>query len=130
MRIDPRLGTFEEVAAQAPQHAGTLSVLRDIAHAGHPDGVETASRRERSVSWGFDGGKATHWYAYAMPHAAHVNLGFFHGTRLPDPEERLEGTGKALRHVKLTNADSARSASVAALLTAARDDRRAALNLN
>lgn len=35
------------------------------------------------------------------PHRGHVNLHFYQGTGLPDPEGLLEGTGKALRHVKI-----------------------------
>jgi hypothetical protein len=31
-----------------------------------------------------------------------VNLGFNYGSELPDPEGLLEGTGKLLRHTKIT----------------------------
>ncbi len=31
----------------------------------------------------------------------HVNLGFFRGVELKDPRKRLEGTGKAMRHIKV-----------------------------
>ena len=129
MRIDPRLGTFDEVAAQAGALAPVLACLRAMAQALHPEGVETASRKERSVSWGFAGGKTRHWYAYAIPHSRHVNLGFFQGARLPDPERRLEGTGKLLRHVKLRSTAEAEAPAVHALMIAARDERRAALEL-
>ncbi|MCC6006727.1 MAG: DUF1801 domain-containing protein, partial [Rhodobacteraceae bacterium] len=103
--------------------------IRHMAHVLHPEGIETASRKERSVSWGYAGGKATHWYAYAMPHRAHVNLGFFHGTALPDPERRLEGQGKRLRHVKLRGPEDIKAPAVRNLFIAARDERRAALGL-
>jgi hypothetical protein len=33
---------------------------------------------------------------------AHVNVGFFEGAELADPAGLLEGTGKFMRHVKLT----------------------------
>lgn len=36
------------------------------------------------------------------PHKAHVNLHFYKGASLPDPGGLLEGSGKALRHVKVT----------------------------
>lgn len=35
------------------------------------------------------------------PHKDHVNLHFYKGTALQDPEGLLEGSGKALRHVKV-----------------------------
>lgn len=36
------------------------------------------------------------------PHSKHVNLHFYQGVRLEDPAGLLQGSGKALRHVKLT----------------------------
>ncbi|MGR3436719.1 MAG: DUF1801 domain-containing protein [Shimia sp.] len=101
MRIDERLGTFEEVAAQAEAHRATLEAVRAFVHDLHPDGIEVASHKEASVWWGVGPGKMRDGYAYVMPHARHVNLGFFQGVHLPDPGGLLEGTGKALRHVKL-----------------------------
>lgn len=129
MTIDDRLGTHEAVAADAPAHAATLAAIRALAHDLHPDGVETASVKERSVSWGFAGGKMACWYAYTMPHRAHVNLGFFHGVDLPDPEGLLAGTGKRLRHVKITEPAQVARPAIRALMLAAQAERRAALNL-
>ena len=40
-------------------------------------------------------------FGYVNVFAAHVNVGFFQGTELPDPRSLLEGTGKFMRHVKL-----------------------------
>jgi hypothetical protein len=40
-------------------------------------------------------------FAYVNAFRAHVNVGFFHGAVLPDPQHLLEGTGKLMRHVKL-----------------------------
>jgi len=31
----------------------------------------------------------------------HVSLGFYKGTKLPDPDGLLEGTGTKLRHIKI-----------------------------
>src|SRR5688572_10923512 len=40
-------------------------------------------------------------FAYVNAFKAHVNVGFFRGAELADPEGLLEGTGKYMRHVKL-----------------------------
>lgn len=40
-------------------------------------------------------------FGYVNIFTAHVNVGFFQGTELPDPHGLLEGTGKFMRHVKL-----------------------------
>jgi len=40
-------------------------------------------------------------FAYVNVFTAHVNIGFFLGAELADPEGLLEGNGKFMRHVKL-----------------------------
>lgn len=40
-------------------------------------------------------------FAYVNAFKAHVNIGFFRGAEIADPEGLLEGTGKFMRHVKL-----------------------------
>jgi hypothetical protein len=41
-------------------------------------------------------------FAYVNVFTAHVNVGFFHGASLRDPGRLLQGSGKRMRHVKLT----------------------------
>lgn len=38
---------------------------------------------------------------YLADHAKHVNLGFYEGAHVADPDGVLEGTGKSLRHAKV-----------------------------
>lgn len=109
MRVQDRLGGFGEVAEP------------------HPDAVETAPRRERSVWWGWGPRKVREGCAHVVPHRGHVNLGSFQGVSLPDPDGLIEGTGLALRHVELRAPDDVAGPAVRALLEAARDERRAAL---
>lgn len=40
-------------------------------------------------------------FCYVDAFTAHVNVGFFHGAELVDPEQLLQGTGRNMRHVKL-----------------------------
>ena len=39
-------------------------------------------------------------FGYVNAFKAHVNVGFFRGAEIADPEGLLEGTGKFMRHVK------------------------------
>jgi len=81
------------------EHAGELGVIaqrwfesmrdcgddvRELLHDGHP----TACVADTA-------------FAYVNAFKAHVNVGFFRGTELADPNGLLEGTGKFMRHVKL-----------------------------
>ena len=58
--------------------------VRELLHDGHP----TACVADAA-------------FAYVNAFTAHVNVGFFRGAELPDPNSLLEGTGKYMRHVKL-----------------------------
>jgi hypothetical protein len=44
-------------------------------------------------------------FAYVNAFRAHVNVGFFRGAEIADPEGLLEGTGRFMRHVKLRPAE-------------------------
>ncbi|ROT98982.1 DUF1801 domain-containing protein [Histidinibacterium lentulum] len=124
--LDTRLGTFEDVAAKVPAHRPLLEAIRALVARHAPGAVESASAREGSVWWGMGGNKMKDGFAWAMPHKAHVNFGFMQGAHLPDPQGRLDGTGKSLRHVKLRTPAEVEDPALAALLDAAVAERRAA----
>ena len=44
-----------------------------------------------------------------IPHKAHVNLQLADGVDLPNPDGRIEGTGKRIRHVKVRSVEDARA---------------------
>ena len=81
------------------QHAGELGAIarqwfeamrncgddvRELIHDGHP----TACVSDAA-------------FGYVNAFKAHVNVGFFRGAEIADPQGLLEGTGKFMRHVKL-----------------------------
>jgi hypothetical protein len=41
-------------------------------------------------------------FGYVNVFTSHVNVGFFHGASLDDPAQILQGTGRFMRHVKVT----------------------------
>lgn len=40
-------------------------------------------------------------FGYVNVYKTHINIGFFMGAFLPDPQQLLEGSGKRMRHVKV-----------------------------
>ena len=58
--------------------------VREVLHDGHP----TACVGDAA-------------FAYVNAFKDHVNVGFFRGAEIADPQRLLEGTGKFMRHVKL-----------------------------
>ncbi len=123
-------GTFAQIVALAPQHEALVLALRALAFALHPDVVEVSRPGDRAVSWGWGPKKMSEAYACALPYRDHVNLAFYRGAELPDPEGLLRGTGKAMRHVPLVGADQLDAPAIRALLVAAREERRLALRLD
>ena len=64
-------------------------------------------------------------FAYVNVFTAHVNVGFFQGSGLPDPARILEGSGKFMRHTKLKPGTPADAAALNALIHAAYADVKA-----
>ena len=58
--------------------------VRELLHDGHP----TACVGEAA-------------FAYVNAFTSHVNVGFFRGAEIADPDGLLEGSGRFMRHVKL-----------------------------
>ena len=87
------------IAVWMHEHAGELGLIaqrwfevmrrcgddvRELLHDGHP----TACIGDAA-------------FCYVNAFRDHVNVGFFRGAEIPDPDGLLEGTGKFMRHVKL-----------------------------
>lgn len=115
---------FRDIVALQPQHAALLEAIRSLVLRLHPDGVEVSRPGDRAVSWGLGPRKMSEAYAYAMPFRAHVNLGFYRGAHLPDPDGLLKGTGKALRHVSLRHAEEVGSPALASLVAEAIEEQK------
>ena len=64
-------------------------------------------------------------FGYVNAFTAHVNVGFFQGSVLPDPGRLLQGTGKFMRHVKLRPGTAADAASLGRLIETAYSDIKA-----
>jgi hypothetical protein len=64
-------------------------------------------------------------FAYVNVFTSHVNVGFFHGAALPDPDHLLQGAGKFMRHVKLRPGTPANAAALRRLVEAAYSDMKA-----
>jgi hypothetical protein len=85
--------------------------VRELLHDGHP----TACVGDAA-------------FGYVNAFKDHVNVGFFRGAEIADPEGLLEGTGKFMRHVKLRPACDVDSAALTKLIDTAYADMRGRLN--
>ncbi len=85
--------------------------VREVLHDGHP----TACVADAA-------------FACVNAFKAHVNVGFFRGAELPDPNGLLEGTGKFMRHVKLRPEGEVDASALVKLVSAAYTDMKGRLN--
>lgn len=60
-------------------------------------------------------------FAYVAVYKAHLNIGFFRGAELADPEGLLEGSGKMMRHVKLRVGNEPKAEALMALIAQSYD---------
>lgn len=103
--------------ATAPAVADIARALRLTVLAAFPDAVETFDQADGLLAIGR--GRSMRDFQFAIiPHKAHVNLQLADGADLPDPDGRIEGTGKRIRHVKVRSEEDARSGWVRAVIHA------------
>jgi hypothetical protein len=86
--------------------------VRELLHDGHP----TACVGDAA-------------FGYVNAFTAHVNVGFFRGAEIADPEGLLEGTGKFMRHVKLGPERDVDETALTKLIETAYTDMQVRLNL-
>lgn len=85
--------------------------VRELLHDGHPTACVA------------DGA-----FGYVNAFKDHVNVGFFRGAEIADPEGLLEGTGKFMRHVKLRPDRDINATALMRLIKSAYADMKSRLN--
>ena len=89
-----------------------------------PDACEVVRLGDRAATYGVGPKKMKEGYVYILPHKSWVNLGFFRGAILDDPDGLLEGTGKSMRHIKIKSLDQANNKSIKTLIKIALIERK------
>src|SRR5207245_3086566 len=120
MRTIDDYGTFEDALARSSAHArGLAHQHRNLVSEVMPNVVEVPWPKLRMASYGVGPKKKSEHFCYISAQKNDVNLGFYYGAELPDPEELLQGTGKLLRHVKIRESKAIRSRALRQLLKVA-----------
>jgi hypothetical protein len=104
----PALGAIAERWFEVMRHCG--DDVRELMHDGHP----TACVADAA-------------FAYVNAFTSHVNVGFFRGAEIDDTTGLLEGTGKFMRHVKLSPERNINAEALTQLITTAYKDMKARL---
>ena len=118
-------GTFDDILALSPlKLRGIVSSLRALVASLDKTLVEVVWPRQKIASYGVGPKKMTQHYAYIAVHASHINLGFYQGASLADPDGLLQGSGKSLRHIQIQDEQTVRSEGIKMLLKQAIAERR------
>ena len=121
-----QFGTFDDLLEITEESLRPIvTALREIIVEVDPDTCEVVRLGDRAATYGVGPRKMLDGYAYILPHKRWVNLGFYQGVDLADPEGLLEGTGAKMRHVKIRSMDDANWTAVRLLVKGALERRKA-----
>ena len=102
---------------ERPAVADVARALRVTVLAGIPGAVETFDPADGLLAIGL--GRSMRDFRFAIiPHSSHVNLQLADGADLPNPDGRIEGTGKRIRHVKVRSVEDAGAPWLRAVIAA------------
>ena len=119
-------GTFDDLLQIAEESLRPIvTALRNVIVEVDPNTREVVRLGDRAATYGVGPRKMIDGYAYILPYKSWVNLGFYQGVDIADPEGLLEGTGAKMRHVKIRSLDDALRPTVRALIKGALERRKA-----
>ncbi len=111
---------FEAMVGRAsPEFVALANKARSLVLAVMPGAIGIVWPRQKIASWGTGPKKLTEHFCYVSFAKAHMNLGFYYGSELADPDGLLEGSGKLMRHIKVRDAKQLAAPAVRALIVEA-----------
>lgn len=108
------------LAALTPEIRDLTLQTRALVRETLPDLEESVHLGWGALIFGMTAGKMHGAVCFVAAHKYDVNLGFYKGTVLPDPEGLLRGTGKHMRHAKIKQPSDLQRPGLKELLLAAR----------
>ena len=115
-----KFGTFDDLLQIAEESARPVAeALRKIVFQVDPNTFEVVRLGYRAANYGVGSERMSVSYAYMIPYKEWVDLGFYQGVELADPDGLLEGSGAKLRHVKIRSIHDANRPTVRVLIEGA-----------
>ena len=123
-------GTYEEALSgasdQVKEIAGRLrALISDV----YPEVVEVPWPKQKIIGYGVGPKKMSEHFCYIGAFKAHVNLGFYYGADLPDPQALMEGSGIKMRHIKVSEAEEIALPANRQIVAASLAERKKALGM-
>ncbi len=125
---DQKFGVFGDIVEMTPEPLRPVTVrLRELLLSVDPGACIVVRLGDRAATFGVGPKKMSEGYCYIIPHTDWVNLGFYRGVDLPDPDKLLEGTGARMRHIKLRTVEDCDNPRLVEMIRRAHNERRTAL---
>lgn len=98
------MSDFDEILNHAdPVVAALASRTKELILKVLPAAIEIVWPKQKIISYGIGPKKMTEHFCYIAVLKDRINLGFYYGSDLKAPAGLMEGTGKALRHIKISS---------------------------
>jgi len=93
---------FEEMLTTVSPEVATLAQqARALIHNVMPRVLEVVWGTQRISGYENGPKKMSEQFCYIALFTERINLGYYYGADLPDPQNLLEGTGQTMRHIKI-----------------------------
>ena len=123
-------GSFDDALSGSSAHVKEIARrLRQLIIEVYPDVVEVPWPKQRIIGYGVGPKKMSEHFCYIGAHRDHVNLGFYYGAELPDPEGLMKGTGKVLRHIKVRDPEEVEGLPLRRYIQSSLEERQEAVGL-
>jgi hypothetical protein len=130
MRTVTTHGSFDEAVSETSSHVREIAQrLRKLIIDIYPEVVEVPWPKQRIIGYGVGPKKMSEHFCYIGAHSEHVNLGFYYGADLSDPEELLKGTGKKLRHIKVRTVEDVDRPAIRHMVQISLEERKNVLGM-
>jgi hypothetical protein len=106
MARPPDRRLLDYLAPYDPQVANLALALREVVLEEAPEAIESlVNGYAVAIGFSFTGKPMKDGFCHVVTYKNCVNLGFNRGALLADPEGILKGSGKSIRHLRITNHD-------------------------
>ena len=117
----PSAQLLDPLAACPPDVAHVALALREMVLSEAPQAEEVLYSVYAQVIVFKLAGCAGDAFCHINAYSRHVNLGFYRGAQLPDPQRVLQGTGKKFRHIRFDSPDDLELGYLRTYIRAARE---------
>ncbi len=112
-----KFGTFDDLLQITEESVRPVAeALRKIVFEVDPNTLEVVRLGYRAANYGVGTARMSDSYPYIIPYKEWVDLGFYQGVELADPDGLLEGSGAKLRHAKIRSIHDASRPTVRVLI--------------